>query len=69
MARKLTAKSVKADYDEAADVLYIYFDRSLPADDAEVTDAGVIVHTSDDLIVGLTVLSARKRIYPGEAAQ
>jgi len=63
MAKKLTAADVKLDYDEEGDVLYISFGQPEPADDADVTDQGVIVRLREGKIVGLTVLNARSRVY------
>jgi len=63
MAKKLTAEDVKLDYDEEGDVLYISFGQPEPADDADVTDQGVIVRLREGKIVGLTVLNARSRVY------
>ncbi|MDP2675441.1 MAG: DUF2283 domain-containing protein [Dehalococcoidia bacterium] len=63
MAKKLTAEDVKLDYDEEGDVLYISFGQPEAADDADVTDQGVIVRLREGKIVGLTVLNARSRVY------
>ena len=63
MAKKLTAEDVKLDYDEEGDVLYISFGQPEPADDADVTDQGVIVRLRGGKIVGLTVLNDRSRVY------
>ena len=63
MAKKLTAADVKLDYDEEGDVLYISFGQPEAADDADVTDQGVIVRLRKGKIVGLTVLNARSRVY------
>ena len=63
MAKKLIAKEVKLDYDEEGDVLYISFGQPEPADDADVTDQGIIVRLRQGKIVGLTILNARSRVY------
>lgn len=63
MATKLQLKKVKMDYDQEGDVLYIYFGEPAPADDSHVTEEGVVVRTRDSRIVGLTILSARERLY------
>ncbi|MBI2916780.1 MAG: DUF2283 domain-containing protein [Chloroflexi bacterium] len=63
MAAKLELENVKMDYDQEGDVLYIYFGEPTPADDSHVTDEGVVVRTRDSRIVGLTILSARERLY------
>ncbi len=62
MAKNLTLEDVQMEYDEEADVLYISFGHPEPADDADVTDEGVVIRTKGDKIVGLTVLNAAKRI-------
>ena len=63
MAEKLKVKDVNLDYDEDADVLYIYFGKPYPADDSAVTDEGVIVRTKDEKIVGITILNASRQIH------
>ena len=62
MAKKLTLEQVQMEYDEDADVLYISFGEPQPADDADVTDEGVVIRTRGSKIVGLTVLNAAKRL-------
>jgi uncharacterized protein YuzE len=57
------AEQVKATYDEEADVLYISFREPEPADDADVTDQGVVVRLREGKIVGLTILNAQSRVY------
>ena len=63
MAKKLSAKEVKLDYDEEGDVLYISFGQPEPADDADVTDQGVIIRLRQGKIVGLSILNAHSRVY------
>jgi len=63
MAKKLTAEQVKMTYDDEADVLYISFGEPEPADDADITDQGVVVRLRGGKIVGLTVLNAQSRVY------
>lgn len=63
MATKLELKDIKLDYDPEGDVLYIYFSQPYPADDADVTDEGVVVRSRENRIVGLTILNARERLY------
>ncbi len=48
-------------YDEAADVLYMNFQKPAVATDSELTDDDVIIRYKGDEIVGLTVLHASKR--------
>ncbi|MBM2826695.1 MAG: hypothetical protein HW403_759 [Dehalococcoidia bacterium] len=62
MAKKLTLEQVQMEYDEDADVLYISFGEPEPADDADVTQEGVVIRTRGSKIVGLTVLNAAKRL-------
>ena len=63
MAKKLTGEQVKLDYDKEDDVLYISFGQPEPADDADVTDQGVIIRLRQGKIVGLSILNARSRVY------
>jgi uncharacterized protein YuzE len=51
------------DYDPEGDVLYISFGEPQAADDADITDDGVIVRTREGKIVGLTVLNASQSLY------
>ena len=57
------AERVKTTYDEEADVLYISFGEPEPADDADVTDQGVVVRMREGKIVGLTILNAKSRVH------
>jgi uncharacterized protein YuzE len=50
-------------YDDEGDVLYISFGEPEPADDADVTDQGVIIRLREGKIVGLSILNARSRVY------
>ena len=63
MAKKLTTEQVQMNYDEEADVLYISFGEPEPADDADVTDQGIVVRLREDKIVGLTILNAQSRVH------
>jgi uncharacterized protein YuzE len=63
MAKKLTAEQVKMTYDDEADILYISFGEPEPADDADVTEQGVVVRLREGKIVGLTILNAQTRVY------
>ena len=63
MAKKLTTEEVKLSYDDEADVLYISFGEPEPADDADVTEQGVVIRLRQDKIVGLTILNAQSRVY------
>ena len=63
MAKKLTTEQVKMSYDDEADVLYISFGEPEPADDADVTDQGVVVRLREGKIVGLTILNAQSRVH------
>ncbi len=53
----------KTSYDDEGDVLYISFGEPEPADDADVTDQGVIIRLREGKIVGLSILNARSRVY------
>jgi len=63
MAKDLMTKDIRLDYDDEGDVLYIAFGEPEAADDADVTDDGVIVRTREGKIVGLTVLNASQSLY------
>lgn len=63
MAKVLTKKDIRLDYDDEGDVLYISFGEPQPADDGDVTDDGVIIRTREGKIVGLTVLNASSAFY------
>jgi uncharacterized protein YuzE len=63
VVEKLRADRIKLDYDDEADVLYISFGEPEPADDADVTDQGVVIRLRDDKIVGLTILNAGSRVH------
>lgn len=63
MAKKLVPEAVKLHYDDEGDVLYISFGEPEPADDADVTDQGVIIRLREGKIVGLSILNARSRVY------
>lgn len=62
MAKEMITDKVQLDYDEEGDVLYISFGDPEPADDADVTDEGVVVRTRAGKIVGLTILNARNSV-------
>jgi uncharacterized protein YuzE len=63
MAKKLAPEEIKLDYDEEGDVLYISFGEPEPADDADVTEQGVIIRLREGKIVGLSILNAQSRVY------
>lgn len=63
MAKKLAIKEIQMEYDEDTDVLYISFGEPQPADDADVTDEGIIVRLREGKIVGLTILNASSRVW------
>lgn len=62
MAEAFLIEHTKLSYDPEGDVLYISFGEPGPADDSDVTDAGVIVRLREGRIVGLTILNATKRV-------
>jgi len=49
------------EYDEEANVLYISFDSSVPADDSELTDNDVVIRYKSGKIIGLTILHFSER--------
>ena len=63
MAKNVLTEDVQMDYDDEGDVLYISFGQPEAADDADITDDGVIVRTREGKIVGLTVLNASRNLY------
>ena len=63
MAKRLTSDLAQLDYDADADVLYISFGDPEPADDADITDQGVVIRLREGKIVGLTILNAQSRVY------
>lgn len=54
-------KTVWANYDEEADVLYVHFKKPNHADHSEMNDDDIIIRYEKDKIVGLTILNASKR--------
>lgn len=63
MAKKSVTENVQLSYNDDADVLYISFDSPQPADDADLTDEGVVVRLRSGKIVGLTILNASHRLW------
>lgn len=63
MAKEVALEGIKTNYDPEGDVLYINFGEPQPADDADITDEGIVVRLREGKIVGLTILNARKRVY------
>ena len=63
MAKNVVTTDIRFNYDDEGDVLYISFGQPEAADDADVTDDGVIVRTREGKIVGLTVLNASQSLY------
>ena len=49
------------DYDEAADVLYLSFEKPQKATDSEMRDDGVLLRYKREKLVGITILEASKR--------
>lgn len=54
-------KTVWANYDEEADVLYLHFKKPNHADHSEMTEDDLIVRYEKDKIIGVTILNASKR--------
>ena len=57
----LKQKTVWANYDEEADVLYMHFKKPNHSDHSEMTENEIIIRYEKDEIVGLSVLNASKR--------
>jgi uncharacterized protein YuzE len=49
------------DYDSAADVLYVNFQRPAAADDSEMKEDDTIVRYHEGQVVGFTILNASTR--------
>ena len=49
-------------YDSDADTLYINFKKPSLATDSEMTDDDIIVRYDGELVIGMTVLHASKRV-------
>lgn len=54
-------KTVWANYDEQADVLYLHFKKPNHADHSELTDDDMIIRYENDEIIGVTVLNVSKK--------
>ena len=57
----LKQKTVWANYDEEADVLYMHFKKPNHSDHSEMTENEIIIRYEKDEILGLSVLNASKR--------
>ena len=68
MAKSALIDQTKRTYDPEGDVLYISFGAPQPADDADVTDEGVIVRLREGRIVGLSILNATRKVLAAQAA-
>lgn len=53
-------KNLWADYDEAADVLYVHFKKPNQADNTVMEDENLLIRYEKDKIVGLTLMHASK---------
>jgi len=68
MAKSALIDQTKLTYDSEGDVLYISFGEPQPADDADVTDEGVVVRLREGRIVGLSILNATRKVLAAQAA-
>ncbi len=57
----LKQKTVWANYDDEADVLYMHFKKPNHADHSEMTDDDIILRYEKGEIIGITVLNASKK--------
>jgi len=57
----LKHKTVWANYDDEADVLYLHFKKPNNADNSEMTEDEIIIRYENEEIIGLTILNASKR--------
>lgn len=58
---RLPSKQIWFDFDDAADVLYVSFERPQGATDSELSEDGVLMRYRGDQLVGVTIMNARKR--------
>lgn len=64
----LKHKTVWANYDETADVLYLHFKKPDHADDAELVDDGVVVRYEQDEVIDATVMNAsQNQAFTGQS--
>jgi uncharacterized protein YuzE len=61
--KRQRSQIVNLNYDAEGDVLYINFGQPQEADDAEITDEGVVIRLREGKIVGFTVLNAKEKLY------
>jgi uncharacterized protein YuzE len=54
-------KTVWANYDGEADVLYLHFKQPNHADHSEMTEDDMIIRYENDEIIGVTVLNVSKK--------
>lgn len=54
-------KTVWANYDEEADVLYLHFKKPNHADHSELNDDDMIIRYENEEIIGVTVLNVSKK--------
>jgi uncharacterized protein YuzE len=54
-------KTVWANYDEEADVLYLHFKKPNHADHSELTEDDMIIRYENNEIIGVTVLNVSKK--------
>lgn len=54
-------KTVWANYDEEADVLYLHFKKPNHADHSEMTEDDMIIRYENEEIIGVTVLNVSKK--------
>jgi len=65
---KMPSKRTWIDYDDAADVLYISFQKPQQANDSVLED-NIVYHYRDDDLVGVTVLQAMQRSKASATAE
>lgn len=54
-------KTVWANFDEEADVLYLHFTKPNRADHSEMTEEDIILRYENDKVIGITILNASKK--------
>ena len=60
---EMPSPSLWIDYDSEADVLYINFKKPAHADESVMSDDDIIFRYEGKTLVGITILSVRKRLH------
>ena len=60
---EMPSTQIWIDYDDKADVLYINFKKPAHADDSIMSDDDIIYRYEGKNLVGITILSVKKRLH------